>query len=192
MLSYISDLISGLKHLQKNGIIHRKLQPNTIFLSYHQSLVIGGLELNIERNNKEKVINDDINYIPPEILMDSSVKYTEENVIYSLGCVIYELYTLNRVNNGFHTIDVNKIEFSRYNLPRIMIIEELIVKMLDKIPTNRIKLDEIEELLNSNKNDNTSIESNLHTEQLKIKTIKEISEKNEYEKDLIKDFDVFI
>lgn len=220
ILSYISDLISGLKYLQRNGIILRKLQPDYIFLSNYQNLVIGGLEMSIENNNKEKVIDDDNNYAAPEILVENSVKYTEESVIYSLGCVIYELYTLNIANKGSNRIEskmMNKIEFNRYKLPRINLIEELIVKMINNIPMNRIKLKEIDDILNSFKNDFTSIKSKIKTEPPQIKIInedrdshfceinkdiihktsyqnniiKEVTEKNEYEKEEIKDFDVF-
>ena len=65
-----------------------------------------------------------IDYIAPEILYEKIYNY--ESDIYSLGCIIYELFTLNIYNkdNLFH--EIKKINSDLYNIKWQVFIDSLI------------------------------------------------------------------
>jgi NIMA (never in mitosis gene a)-related kinase len=92
----ILDICSGLKEIHNKKIIHRDLKPNNIFISKDYKIKIGDFGIS-------KILKDSdytntnyigtLGYMAPELL--SKEKYNNKADIWSLGCIIYELCTLN-------------------------------------------------------------------------------------------------
>ncbi len=105
---YVMQLISGLCYLHDNKIIHRDIKPENIFLTEENKLKYG--DLGISRisstfNNKDLThLVGSPNYMSPEIVNEKN--YNNKSDIWSLGCVIYELITLNKLFNGNVTSSV--------------------------------------------------------------------------------------
>ena len=89
----ILQICIGLKEIHKNNIIHRDLTPDNIFINKNNKIKIG--DFGISKISKEYA-NTQIgkhHYFAPEI--EKRNKYNNKIDIYSLGCIIYELLTLN-------------------------------------------------------------------------------------------------
>ena len=116
----ISDIILqlclGLKEIHKNHLIHRDFTPDNIFINEDNKVKIGdfGISKIIAANKYTQSRIGKQNYFAPEI--DMGKKYNNKIDIYSLGCIIYELFTQNE-----YYIDKNygekecKIDLHIYN-----------------------------------------------------------------------------
>ena len=96
IVDFIYQLVKGLQYIHKNNLIHRDLTPDNIFIDENNKIKIGGFGIIKILTETNKYIKDQIgkiHYIAPEI--ESGEKYNNKIDIYSLGCIIYELLTLN-------------------------------------------------------------------------------------------------
>ena len=84
-----------MKEIHKNKLIHRDLTPENIFIDENYRIKIGdfGISKILETNKYTKSIIGKYKYFAPEIEMGE--KYNNKIDIYSFGCIIYELFTLN-------------------------------------------------------------------------------------------------
>ena len=91
----IRQICLGLKKIHKNKIIHRDLKPENIFINEKNEIKIGdfGISKNIESKIYASTIIGTERYMAPEIIKKE--KYNNKVDIYSLGCILYELFTLN-------------------------------------------------------------------------------------------------
>ena len=92
---YILQILQGLKCLHQRKIIHRDIKPGNLFISNDfQTVKIG--DLNTSKIMGDKKLTSTVIgtpfYLAPEIW--KSVQYDYRCDIFSLGCVIYELATL--------------------------------------------------------------------------------------------------
>ena len=85
---FIIQICSGLKEIHKNNIIHRNINPDNI--------LIDGKKVKIGGFSGCKVLIDDekFKYMAPEIKKNKKYNYKVD--IYALGCIIFELFTLNK------------------------------------------------------------------------------------------------
>ena len=99
----ILQICIGIKEIHKNNIIHRDLTPDNIFINKNNKIKIG--DFGISKINKDyaKTQIGKMQYLAPEII--SGDKYNNKIDIYSLGCILYELLTLN---NYYTDTDINK------------------------------------------------------------------------------------
>ena len=100
--SIIIGLFSGLKEIHNLDIFHGHLNPKNIFLDKNNNIKIIGLEKpgklkGVYQSAYEKGIGN-INYLAPEII--SGIEFNNKADIWSLGCIIYELCTLNYCFSG--------------------------------------------------------------------------------------------
>ena len=96
IISYIiKQICEGIKEIHKNKLIHRDLTPDNIFIDENYRIKIGdfGISKILETNKYAKSIIGKYKYFAPEIEMGE--KYNNKIDIYSFGCIIYELFTLN-------------------------------------------------------------------------------------------------
>ena len=110
----IKQICLGIKKIHDMKIIHRDLKPENIFMNYNMKIKIGDFGLSKQLNSYTTQITNkkagSIYYMAPEIL-DKGL-YNSKSDMLSLGCIIYELLTLNiyftdKFNSGIKKIDAN-------------------------------------------------------------------------------------
>ena len=96
----ISDIIIqiciGIKEIHKNKLIHRDLTPENIFMDKNNKIKIGDFGVSIILTTVKNYAKTRIgkeHYLAPEIF--GKKEYNNKVDIYALGCIIYELFTLN-------------------------------------------------------------------------------------------------
>ena len=155
--SIIKGICSGLKEIHDKNLIHRDLKPENIFISKEHKIKIGdfGISKQLIGTKHAKTIGGTTNYMAPEIL--NGEKYDNKVDIWALGCIIYELCTLNicfeseyevglvkKITEGNY--DKNKLR--EYNSEWINLIELLL--KIDK--NDRPNIIEVYEKLDSGLN----------------------------------------
>ena len=91
----VLDICLGIKEIHKKNIIHRDLNPKNIFKLKNNKIKIGdfGISKQLDKNKKYASTQaGTFEYNPPEFFKK---KYTNKIDIWSFGCIIYELLTLN-------------------------------------------------------------------------------------------------
>ena len=151
ILNIIIQICIGLKVIHENKIIHGDLTPDNIFIDKNNKIKIGdfGISKILAENNK--YIKNRVgksHYFAPEI--DIGEKYDYRVDIYSLGCIIYELFTLNEyyIDKKIEEKDC-KIAKDIYN-PKS---QELIDKLLKKDYHERPNIKEIINIIECIKNE---------------------------------------
>jgi polo-like kinase 1 len=102
-------MVSGLKFLHSNRIIHRDMKLGNLFLNEKMEIKIGdfGLATKLEfEGEKKRTICGTPNYIAPEVL-DGKVGHSFEVDIWSLGVIIYTLLIGNDKYNWYDNNDNN-------------------------------------------------------------------------------------
>ncbi|CAG8449062.1 16669_t:CDS:2 [Cetraspora pellucida] len=179
----ISQIVSGLKEIHKSGLIHRNLHSGNILIDENGDAYIGDTGLckpidpaKIRRSSepikltfrkrtnssptesKSKPMNLSngvfgvIPYLAPETLMSGI--YTKSSNIYSLGMIIWQIWSGQRpFIERPHDKELQK-EIVNNNLRPIMIedmpmeYKELISSCLNSDPLNRPNIENIEKILN--------------------------------------------
>ena len=185
----IIQICLGLKEIHKAKIIHRDLTPENIFLNKLNKIKIGDFGIS-------KILNPDINlansiigkynYLAPEIQNRKNYDYKVD--IYSLGCIIYELFTLNEYYTD-KEIDKNeaKINIDIYNKKWQDLIDLLLHENCNERPDAQKIYDYI---IKINNYDIKQDEYN-EKEMLKKKKKKEEDEKlNKEEKSIINSYKI--
>eukprot|EP00968_Pinguiococcus_pyrenoidosus_P015180 scaffold1397_cov254-Pinguiococcus_pyrenoidosus.AAC.10 len=138
----------GLHYMHMNRVLHRDLKTQNIFLLGNGRLVLGDLGISKVLEGTTDFARTCIGtpfYMSPEIFKNKP--YNHKSDIWALGCVLYELTTLN---HAFDAASLNglasKIIRGRY--PQIhprysRYLRSLIDSMLDKSPSARPDLEDI-------------------------------------------------
>ena len=87
------QILMGLKHIHEQGLIHCDLKPENILfkISHKSSIKLIDFGSACERNNKSFTYIQSRYYRAPEIILE--LDYDEKIDIWSLGCILFELYT---------------------------------------------------------------------------------------------------
>ena len=147
----IEQICDGLKGMHKYRVIHRDLTPENIFINTKNNMIkIGDFDVSTQLKKKQKFTEGKIGkvgYIAPEV--ENEEKYDYRADIYTLGCLIYELFTLKEYyaeNSGKNSNKGNNIDlYKNYNQKWSNLIESLLSKDKDSRPY-------IEDLIKSIKN----------------------------------------
>uniref|UniRef100_A0A3Q3QZ35 Serine/threonine-protein kinase PLK n=1 Tax=Monopterus albus TaxID=43700 RepID=A0A3Q3QZ35_MONAL len=144
---YLRQIVSGLKYLHEQEILHRDLKLGNFFVSESMELKVGdfGLAAKLEpAGNRRKTICGTPNYLSPEVLNKQG--HGCESDIWALGCV---MYTMLLGRPPFETTNLKEtykcIREARYSLPSSLSpqAKQLIASLLAKIPEDRPNLDHI-------------------------------------------------
>ena len=188
---FILQICNGLKEIHNNGIIHRDLTPDNIFIGKNNKIKIGDFSiskiltkstlLSVKQSGKYR-------YFAPEFELER--KFNNKTDIYSLGCIIYELFTLNEyyIDKKINEKDC-KIDSDNYNKKWQEVIELLLNKNYKLRPDIEEVLNIIKKIETKKKNkiklslkvDNIDInnEVNFLTHFEKIENFKPLNELNE-------------
>ena len=98
VIFYISlDICSGIQEIHSKNLIHRDLKPDNLFISKDFKIKIGDFGISKQLTNTfnyAKTTIGTFTYIAPEILKGE--KYNKKVDIWALGCILYELFSLNK------------------------------------------------------------------------------------------------
>ena len=145
IVNIILQICKGLKEIHKNKIIHRDLTPDNIFIDKNNNVKIGDFGVSKITTTLTNYANSQIgkfNYLAPEIL--KGLEYNNKVDIYSLGCIIYELFTLNEYYIDKLDDKDCKIDTDTYNTK----YQELIDLLLKKDYHERPNIEEVIEYIN--------------------------------------------
>ena len=138
----IIQICEGLKEIHKIKLTHGDLTPDNIFIDKNYKIKIGDLDISktLNPNNSLQRRTGNYHYFAPEIEIGG--KYNHKIDIYSLGCIIYELFILNEYYIDKKVMEKDcKIDSDIYNPKWQELIDSLLKKDYHERP-------EIEEILN--------------------------------------------
>ncbi|KAM9139075.1 serine/threonine-protein kinase PLK2 isoform 1-T1 [Pangshura tecta] len=144
---YLRQIVSGLKYLHEQEILHRDLKLGNFFINEAMELKVGdfGLAARLEPlEHRRRTICGTPNYLSPEVLNKQG--HGCESDIWALGCV---MYTMLLGRPPFETTNLKEtyrcIREARYTLPSSLLApaKHLIATMLSKNPEDRPSLDDI-------------------------------------------------
>ena len=169
IIDIITQICLGLKEIHKNNIIHRDLTPENIFINENNKIKIGdfGVSKRLNTNNQYAITGTGKHhYNAPEI--EKGEKYDYRADMYSLGCIIYELFTLNE-----YYIDKLDDKTCKIYILYDKIWQELIDLLLKKDYHDRPTIDDVYNKYILKKDIDLVLLLNINYEKEKMKQIKE-------------------
>ena len=151
-IDVFSQIINGYSFLRSVNIIHRDLKPENIFIS-KEIFKIGdfGTARELSDNDARTFFIGSLDYMSPEML-ESNGQYNDKTDIWSLGIIFYYMlfgkvpWTSRRQIKLIQEIN-EKLKNSESIIPADHYIspecKDLLLKMLEKDPDQRISIDEI-------------------------------------------------
>jgi NIMA (never in mitosis gene a)-related kinase len=114
------EILDGLDFLHKRGVIHFDLKPKNIFLDLIERIKLGdlGIARNLQSLTNTSVFKGTIPYMSPEVINEEEGVDSKTD-IWSFGCVLYEMITLEVLFNEkalrsvMNSILEKKIEFPK-------------------------------------------------------------------------------
>lgn len=91
------DILGGLSACHENGVIHRDIKDDNIFVSAKGEYKIGdfGVSKILKNSSKAESLKGTPNFLAPEVYLGKE-SYTKSVDLYSLGIVLYRLLNYNR------------------------------------------------------------------------------------------------
>jgi serine/threonine protein kinase len=139
---YIAELILAIEYLHQHDIIYRDLKPENILIDADGHLKLADFGLakeNVSTNAPNKTFCGSPQYLSPEMLSKEGT--TKASDIYGIGAILFELisgsppfYSPDE-NLMYKNISENKLMFPEFFSEEL---KDLLKKMLDKDPKNRI------------------------------------------------------
>ena len=128
MRYYLAQILSAVKYMHENKVIHRDLKLGNLFLGQNLMIKIGdfGLATRLEYDGERKhTVCGTPNYIAPEILENKHSGHSYEVDYWAIGVIVY---TLLIGKPPFETEDVKetykKITADNYEFPSNVFISE--------------------------------------------------------------------
>jgi serine/threonine protein kinase len=144
-LRLVTEICQALDYVHAHGIIHRDIKPSNIMLTRDEGRVIltdFGLALRAEVGTRGEVFGSP-HYIAPEQAV-SSARSVPQSDLYSLGVILYEMFTGVRPFNATDPMNIAVLHISSLPPPPREVrpdlsleIETVILKALEKKPEDR-------------------------------------------------------
>ena len=173
----IRQICLGIRAIHSKNIIHRDLKPENIFMNSKKEIKIGDFGISKQLDSYKKYTMT-VNkagtqyYISPEIIGKGIYNYKTD--IYSLGCIIYELFTLRKYYLDKLTDEIKDIDETIYGPRWKNVIKSSLIPDYNKRPD----INQIYELILG---DNYEILGILDNKNIIEKNYDEImSKKNQY------------
>ena len=144
LLSIIKQICSSIKEIHDKKIIHRELNPNNIMIIKNKIKIID-FGISKQLDSYKKTITKGIGtlyYMSPEQLKNED--YNEKVDIWALGCIIYELFTLNN-----YYIDKMSDSILRINYPYNDKWQKLLNLLLQAKPNGRPNINQVIDFINN-------------------------------------------
>ena len=147
LYNIIKQICIGIKEIHNKNIIHRDLKPENIFMNDKNDIKIGdfGISKYFGSNKKYTKTSKKAGsekYTAPEILIDGI--YNEKADMYSLGCIIYELFHLSKYYDDKEDEEVKKIDDNIYNKKW----QEIINSLLQSDYNKRTNINQLFDIIN--------------------------------------------
>ena len=148
----INNICQGLKEIHNQNIIHRDLRPKNIFMSKNNKIKIGDFGISKELINQKYATSKkgDVEYMALEML-EENAKYNNKVDIWSLGCIIYELFNLKTYYKDISFKEMRDLKpypikiDKKYNQAWLQLLNKILIK---KDYNARLNIDEICNFLN--------------------------------------------
>ena len=154
----IRQICLGLIIIHDKNIVHRDLKPENIFINNKMDIKIGdfGISRQLDSYKKNAITlkrAGTYDYMAPEIIFEGI--YNEKADIWSLGCIIYELFTLNNYCKSKFFNKIQKIDADVYDSKWQKLIDLLLQEDYNKRPNinqiyKNIFLEDIKIKINEN------------------------------------------
>ena len=143
----IKQICIGIKEIHNENIIHRDIKPENIFMSENKDIKIGDFGISKRYNPNKEYTNTiykvgSVKYMAPEILING--KYNLKSDMYSLGCIIYELFNLSKYYDDKELNQIKTIDSNIYNNKW----QKIIYSLLQRDYNKRMNINEICDRLN--------------------------------------------
>ncbi|GBG29750.1 Protein kinase, putative [Hondaea fermentalgiana] len=90
------QICTALQHLHQHRILHRDIKPENVFLDANDQVKVGDLGLGRLLSSQSRFAHSTVGtpfYFSPELCEEAL--YDERSDIWALGCVVYQMATLN-------------------------------------------------------------------------------------------------
>ncbi|MEJ5166691.1 MAG: serine/threonine-protein kinase, partial [Thermoanaerobaculia bacterium] len=153
--NYLKQIVSGLSHAHKKGVVHRDLKPENIFISFlEDQKIVKILDFGIAKLlfpteetqvlTKTNTVVGTPQYLSPEQIMGKEI--TPKSDQYSLALILYEMMTGKAVREGktfgeiVSSISTEKIELEKFELGDFgKKLSEPLKKAAEKNPSKRFE-----------------------------------------------------
>ena len=147
LYNIIKQICIGIKEIHNKNIIHRDLKPENIFMNENKNIKIGdfGISKKIDPNIDFEITKEKAGsraFIAPEIEIKGI--YNKKSDMYSLGCIIYELFHLSKYYDDKEYNQIKKLDCNIYNYRW----QEIINSLLQTDYNKRMNINEVCDILN--------------------------------------------
>jgi serine/threonine protein kinase len=145
---WFAEIAAAVKYLHSRKIIHRDIKVENIFLSQDNSVKLGDFGISKVLEHSMDLANSGVGtpyYLSPEICQ--GLKYNFKTDIWMMGCLLYELCTLNKpfksesIKILIKSIIDKQPELNGINYSEGLV--NLITLMLKKLPEERPNIEEV-------------------------------------------------
>ena len=161
---FFLQTVLGLYSLNLNNIMPSYLTPQNIYIDKENNIKIVGINMVLDIANDNENMKETLNrYYSPEIIKNEK---NEKSIIWSLGCILYDLVFKKPAFYGRDKIDIeNNVLKINYNLPSVC--EKELYLILQKLICEKTKRLTIKELISEEIFKKKIIELNLFSEIIK-------------------------
>ncbi|KAJ7596974.1 kinase-like domain-containing protein [Mycena floridula] len=117
--SFTSQILNGLEYLHSQGIIHRDLKADNILVEREGRCKISDFGISKKAEEASTGMKGTVFWMAPEVVGPGKSGYSSKVDIWSMGCVILEMWTGVRPWDGQETIPVMLMLFRDKRAPPI-------------------------------------------------------------------------